>query len=132
LGEKNDVLDFYESGTHLGQGDLSLVSSFRKESTQRWEPTTDYQVKQIQVYDFKTFLQFHARYKTADFITIDIEGLDFEILCSIDLNQTQTHLVCVEHNGHDIQKYIGYCKKYNMEVISQNAENLLMGRNLRR
>ena len=132
LGERNGVLDFYESGTHLGKGDLSLVSSFKKEATQRWKPTTEYQVKQIQVCDFKTFLDDHALYKTADFITIDIEGLDFEILSSIDLNQTQTRLVCVEHNGHDIKKYIDYCKKFNMQVISQNAENLLMGRNLRR
>ena len=132
LGERNSVLDFYESGTHLGKGDLSLVSSFKKKSTQRWESTTEYQVKQIQVYDFKTFLEDHTRYKTADFITIDIEGLDFEILSSINLDQTQTRLVCVEHNGHDIQKYIDYCKKFGMEVISQNAENLLMGRNLRR
>ena len=129
LGEGNGILDFYESGTHLGQGDLSLVSSFKKESTQRWEPTTEYQVKQIQVCDFKTFLDDHALYKTADFITIDIEGLDFEILSSIDLNQTQTRLVCVEHNGHDIQKYIDYCRKFGMGVISQNAENLLMGKN---
>jgi FkbM family methyltransferase len=128
LGERNGVLDFYESGTHLGKGDLSLVSSFKKESTQRWEPTTEYQVKQVQVCDFKTFLDDHALYKTADFITIDIEGLDFEILSSIDLNQTQTRLVCVEHNGHDIQKYIVYCRKFGMEVISQNAENLLIGK----
>jgi FkbM family methyltransferase len=128
LGEKKGVLDFYESGTHLGKGDLSLVSSFKKESTQRWEPTTEYQVKKIQVYDFKSFIEDHARYKKADFITIDIEGLDFEILSSIDLDQTQTRLVCVEHNGHDIQKYIDYCGKFGMEVISQNAENLLMGK----
>jgi FkbM family methyltransferase len=128
LGEKKGVLDFYESGTHLGKGDLSLVSSFKKESTQRWEPTTEYQVKKIQVYDFKSFIEDHARYKKADFITIDIEGLDFEILSSIDLDQTQTRLVCVEHNGHDIQKYIDYCGNFGMEVISQNAENLLMGK----
>jgi hypothetical protein len=88
--------------------------------------------QKIQVCDFKTFLGDDARYKQADFITIDIEGLDYEILSSIDLDQTQTRLICVEHNGHNIQKYIDYFKKYKMQVIAQNAENLLMGRNLSR
>jgi hypothetical protein len=130
LSAENGFFDFYESGTHLGNDDLALVSSFKKEETIKWGSSTEYFVKKIQCYDFKTFYSELTQFKTADFISIDIEGLDYEILSSINLNETRTRLVCVEYNGVDVQKYINYCKTFGFEIVAQNSVNLLMGRKI--
>jgi len=128
IAEANGVLDFYESGTHLGKGDLGLVSSFKKEATTRWVPTTEYKQRQVRCYDFGSFLAGLARYKTADFISIDVEGLDYEILSAIDLNLTRTRLICVEHNGQNLGKFVDYGRRFGMHVFACNAENLIMAR----
>ena len=128
MAESKGILDFYESGTHLGKDDVGLVSSFKKDVTARWQSTTQYHHRQVQCYDFNSFLTELAQYKTADFISIDVEGLDYEILSSIDLYKTCTRLVCVEHNGQNIGRFVDYGRRYGMHVLACNAENLIMGR----
>jgi len=76
--------------------------------------------------DFKTLLEFTSS-KMFDFITIDAEGMDYEILSQINLNEVGCKLICVEHNGKDIEKFKSYCQSFGMKEISRNGENLIMG-----
>jgi hypothetical protein len=64
-----------------------------------------------------------------DFITIDAEGYDLEILRQIDL--TDTKLLCIEWNTNDQAKgqILEYTIKFGMnKIIYVSGENLLIGR----
>lgn len=112
---------FYESGTHLGGQDVSLVSTIIESEKQRWvkEQFTEVQVPCDTV---KAIING----RTFDFINIDIEGMDFDVLTQIDL--TDVKCVCVEYNGIEPQKYIDYCAQFDMKEIHRNGENLIFAK----
>lgn len=112
---------FYESGTHLGGEDVSLVSTIIESEKQRWskEQFTEVQVPCDTV---KSIMNG----RTFDFINIDIEGMDYEVLIQIDL--TDVKCVCVEYNGIEPQKYIDYCAQFDMNEIHRNGENLIFAK----
>lgn len=114
-------ITFYESGTHLGGEDVSLVSTIIESEKQRWvkERFTEVQVPCDTV---KSIMNG----RTFDFINIDIEGMDFEVLTQIDL--TDVKCVCVEYNGIEPQKYIDYCAQFDMKEIHRNGENLIFAK----
>jgi FkbM family methyltransferase len=127
IATENTTLEFYESGHHLSTGDWGLVSSFIKGTTARWESSTTYTVKKVPCYSFQHFLDNLTVYKTVNFISIDIEGMDYDVLSQINLDQTETKLLCIEHThrSYDIQEY---AKQFGFSLLSQNAENVIMGR----
>jgi FkbM family methyltransferase len=124
IGIKTERAKFYESGEHLGNGDYALLSSLNFEETKRWtkETFTETEVNVLTWNDFKIM----RKVRKFDFITIDAEGLDLEILKQINLKQTKTQMVCVEHNGKNIDKYIEYCEKFGMKSVLFNHENIIM------
>lgn len=111
-------IKFYESGTHLGGEDVSLVSTIIESEKKRWvkEQFTEVQVPCDTVANI-------INGRTFDFISIDIEGMDFEVLSAIDL--TGVKMVCVEFNGKEPKKYIDYCNQYGLTEIHRNGENLI-------
>lgn len=127
ISNENSILDFYESGHHLGAEDWGLVSSFIRNTTHRWESSTTYTVKQVPCYNFQHFIEKLAIYKTADFISIDIEGMDYDVLSQINLDETNTRLICIEHThrSNDIREY---AKQFGFTLLSENCENIIMGR----
>lgn len=126
IGTTTGRVKFYESGSHLNIGDHSLVSSTIEEETKRWhkETFTETEVNQFTFADFKDLIPF----SNFDFISIDAEGLDYEILSQINLRIINTKMVCVEHNGKDIQKYIDYCAQFDLHEIHINAENIILAK----
>ena len=109
----------------------SYYSTLKESELKRWE-SQNFQFKPInvEVVDFETFHNKVSPFKTYDFISIDCEGLDFEILTQIDLDKVGCYLICVETNGKETDKYIHYINRFNgFSVLTINAENLIMGRN---
>lgn len=125
ISDKTGHFEFYESGEHLGKGDHSLLSSLKEDETKRW--TKEEFIKTtVNSFQFLDWMRT-ARYSHFDFISIDAEGYDYEILTQINLKYRKTQLICVEHNGRDLNKYIEYCENFNFKVININNENLIMG-----
>ena len=62
-----------------------------------------------------------------DFITIDAEGLDYDILKQIDLEHTQ--MICLEWNSnkHTLALFRAYVPA-EMKEILRNAENVIYAR----
>ena len=58
----------------------------------------------------------------ADFITIDAEFMDWDILQTIDL--TNVKCLCIETGKHG-DDMIKYCSEFNMNLIAQTSENLI-------
>lgn len=118
IGGMASKLTFYESGAHVkGGNDQGLVSTLDFDETIRWRKSgvqfTE-RVVDVKPYEFKDKF---------DFISIDAEGLDYQILRQIDLSNTRA--LCIEWNSDtDLYRlYVDYCKGFKIGL--KNAENLV-------
>ena len=117
-----------ENKTITMQMNDSYYSTVKQSEVDRWRGAFKFESAEVQMLDFKSFLEF-SKYKTFDFISIDCEGLDYEILAQINLDEVECKMFCVETNSKETDKYINYISKFEgFKVISVNAENLIMAR----
>jgi len=125
LGITNGTLKFYDSGTHLNKGDHGLLSTLSSADYTKWMQTTKYTEIEVQCFRWKTFLN-RLKLKAFDFISLDAEGLDYEILKQIDLRETSC--VCVEYNG-DANLKLEFDKlMIGFKLLYTSPENLIYGR----
>lgn len=118
---------FHEMGNHLNAGDVSLLSTIKKTELKRW-PGVEFKERMTEVWTYKTMLK-HSPLKFFDFISIDAEGVDYEILEQIDLRYTD--MVCIEHNSNpDLFQLIKeYCNKAGLtKKLLNNLENVIWAR----
>lgn len=97
--------EFYESGSLCSPEDHALVSSMKEKETDRWkkkskpeDPIVEFTKTTILVIDFATLLK-NSRCDTFDFITIDTEGMEIEILKQMDLKSLGCKMICLEYNN---------------------------------
>tara|TARA_B100000787_G_scaffold53982_1_gene39198 strand:- start:346 stop:1155 length:810 start_codon:yes stop_codon:yes gene_type:complete len=92
------MLEFIETGKWPGGNTLS----FHKDDDGTKRKISDsYLVETILLNDM---LEFHGAPKYIDFISIDTEGSEFEILDNFDFDKTKFGLILVEHNHIDSKK----------------------------
>lgn len=123
IAEKNGELEFYDSE--------GAVATGSKQHYDIWKTyQKDFKVINVPSLSWDTFNSTRG-FKCYDFISIDVEGMDWEVLKQIDLNKTQTELLCIEmtYNADEIAKYLTtFTPKF--EIIMMNSENLMVGRKL--
>jgi FkbM family methyltransferase len=125
ISTKNGKIDLFESGTLLGNGDVGLVSTLHEQETERFKKKVPYEKIVVDCFRWKTFLN-RLYIKEFDFISIDIEGSEIEVLKQMDLSKTQ--LICVETNG-DLQKKTVLDEMLkDFKVIYTSPENLIYAR----
>lgn len=123
IGEKEGVVNFWESGAHVPGGqDRGLVSTLDIEETKRW-PDVKFEKRQIRIKPFSALLK-HAPF---DFISIDSEGADVAILKHINLKEVGCSCLCIEWNGDTAteKEITEYCNRVGLKLSLKNAENLL-------
>jgi FkbM family methyltransferase len=120
-------IEFWDCGTHLNKGDTSLVSTASTTDYEKWKETTDWQKVKVQSVNFETLL-LKTKSQTFDFITIDAEGYDFNILKQIDLDKTNTRLICIEHNQKQLADIVEYLKVFDFKTVHINNENVILRR----
>ena len=127
IGTQNGLIKFYESSNLLNNNDIGLVSSLVADETERWRKTgIKYVEYEIDCYTWEFFLdKFSLKSQNFDIISIDIEGMDYDVLIQMNLQELQCKVLCVEFNGKDIQKYVDYASKHGMTLVHQNPENLI-------
>lgn len=128
ISDYNGDADFFDSGTHLNQGDTSLLSSLNKNETLKWRATTTFEPIKVKVITYKDLLQI-SKYKQFDFISLDAENEDLKILLQMDLKQLRCRMICAEHNSDQnvfaLMKSI--CEQQGLtEMLLKNAENIIM------
>lgn len=92
IGSKKGKLDFYIMND-------PTLSSFSKEECANYCKTNKYFIKEIKPIEITTIncvLQDHFDGKFPDFLSIDIEGFDFEVLNTIDYSKNYPKVICVE------------------------------------
>lgn len=122
IANEKGRIDFYDMGEHVGKGDTSLLSTAVKDELVRWHGV-EFKKTKVKAVTYADIID------TYDFITIDCEGLDLDVLKQIDLKHTS--LVCVEHNSvREIRNgIIDYCAAFGLRTkVYECMENIIMGR----
>jgi FkbM family methyltransferase len=134
ISDFDGTSDFYESGEHLGDGDVALLSTIRYSETKRWAGSaTTFEKKQCHVWSVRTLLEQSDAvrgFSTFDFINIDAEGEDMTILRQMDLDQLECKCLVIEHNSlpavvANIREYV---IPFGFKEIGYNAENIILAR----
>ena len=126
LNDKEQV-NFKQSGSLINKGDVALVSTFSDEEMRRW-PNMDYEDVKVDVLCFASLMKKIGPV-IFDFISIDVEGLDYDILNQIDFStRISTKVICVENNGKEESKYLKRMIPFGFRLIHKNGENLIFAR----
>jgi FkbM family methyltransferase len=117
---------FNESSAYKQGQDVALVSTLIDSEMDRWLGDVNFEKITAKFKTFQDFLIDVPEHKF-DFISIDAEGYDYEILKQIDLDKYQCKCLCIEYNGKsDLwNTYENYAKQFGMRMISNNPENLI-------
>ena len=117
-----------ESGPLCSAADVGLVSTFHQEEMTRFNKTVKYEPAEVKTFKWKTFSNRlkSTKINSFDFVSIDIEGDEMNVLPDMDLSKTR--LVCIEWNSKPQLKveYQKYLQGFNL--IYTSGENLLYGR----
>jgi FkbM family methyltransferase len=118
-------ITLHESGSLITENDIALVSSTMDSELTRWA-TMNMKFTEIKVpcVTFESFLKLSS-YKTFDFISMDIEGMELTVLPQMDFDKLRTKLICVEWNGKDRQSFNKILHPFGFRVIHENQENLI-------
>lgn len=131
IGTQCGHFDFFESGSLINGHDYSLVSTLKESETVRWKTVNepgqkviDYKKTKAHVVDWKTFLR-SCPYKQFDFITIDIEGMEIEVLKQMNLKELGCKLICVEYNNKNQEEFDSLIP---FPLLYKNRTNLIYGK----
>lgn len=124
IDNESGLCNFYESTSLFNIKDSGLLSTI-KENYLVNVYQTNFTQYEIETLSFKDF-QEKSLYKKWDFINIDTEGCDWDILQQINLIEVDCKCLCIEYNGHNPGIYIDYCKNYNLSLLYQNDINLIL------
>lgn len=125
VGSHDGEIVLHESGELLGKGDVALVSSTKESEVKRWNslniPFNDVVVP---CRTFKT-LQKYMWDKIFHFVTIDIEGMEKEVVPQINFKELGTRMAIIEFNGTDEEFFTDYMNQFGFKMIHKNGENLI-------
>lgn len=128
IGEEEKVVKFYESGNHVPGGtDHGLVSTVNEAETVRWRLAgVEFKETEIYIINWPDFYTSIGSPKF-DFVSIDVEGLEWSILKQMDLTAIDCSCLCIEFNGHlDLKmQFVNYCSMFGFKLVLQNNENLI-------
>jgi len=130
ISKATGQLEFHESGSlNEDESDVALFSSIKASELERWADRVSFTKMEVQSYSVGDFIENqNLQDLQFDFITIDAEGMDWEILRQIDLTQIGCKCLCVEWNGISslYAKMKVYCEnKHYMKECSRNSENVI-------
>jgi len=123
------------AGSAAGELDFFVMSSntlstFSKEVAHGYTqnanmgfPTIE-RVERIRVMSVDEILEKYFKSSKDYFISIDVEGLDYEILTAINFSKYRPAVVCIETNGDD-QNTIAYMHQYNYLCHATNGTNCI-------
>jgi len=122
----NVAINTYD-GEMIFYNSQGAVATGKKEHYDVWKfVQKDFKQIEVPCLTWKTFHDFIFR-KKFDFINIDAEGMDWDILQQIDLDKTETKLVCVEYS-YSLSDIVNYLSKFNFSLLYNNEENIIVGR----
>ena len=125
IGKEDGYLDFYESGELLNKGDIALVSSGVKSELDRWKSLNmPFEKISVPMTSVETMLA-RSRHTHFDLLSLDIEGMELEVLPQIDFKALGIQVAVIEFNGKDLIKYNEIMFPQGFKLVHTNPENLI-------
>jgi len=94
----------------------------------RLERTTQMRVKRIDTIPVTTINDIVTRYCEGifpDLLSLDVEGLDYEILASADFGSSRPKVICVETRAHETIRMKRLLAKSDFSSLIRCGENLI-------
>lgn len=125
IGEEDGYLEFYESGELLNKGDVALVSSAVPSELERWKSLNmQFEKLSVPMTTIKTMLE-RSRHFRFDLLSLDIEGMELEVLPQIDFNALGIKVAVIEWNSKNENAYNDIMFPYGFRLVAKNLENLI-------
>lgn len=125
IGKEDGFLEFYESGELLGKGDTSLVSSGVKSELDRWKSLNmPFEKISVPMTTIKTMLE-RSRHFRFDLLSLDIEGMELDVLPQIDFEALGIKVAVIEWNSKNEKAYHDIMFTQGFKLVSKNMENLI-------
>lgn len=125
IGKEDGFLEFYESGELLNKGDIALVSSSVPSELKRWESLNmPFEKMTVPMTSVATMLSM-TRHTHFDLLSIDIEGMELDVLPQIDFKDLKIQVAVIEWNSKDERRYNNIIFPYGFKLVSKNPENLI-------
>jgi FkbM family methyltransferase len=125
IDQQEGFVTFYENGqlSSTSHEHMANWEWHRQENGYEWRPVTHYAIT------LNMLLKNYAS-RNFDFISIDIEGQNHDVICSTDWNLVPgCKLLCIEHDQNE-HRIIAHLERYGFSVYHMNVINLLMSRNI--
>ncbi len=125
VSKHNGKAILYDSGPLCSANDRSLVSTFHQEEVDRFKRTVRYAPIEVKTFKWKTFYN-RLRIRKFDFVNMDCEGDELNILPDMDLSNTKA--ICIEWNSKPELKteYEKFLEGFRL--IYTSGENLIYAR----
>jgi FkbM family methyltransferase len=136
LSDKEGLVDFYHNTNHhvnpnIDKDNIDLLSTVVANSYERTKNWGFFDKQKIYCYTFDKVIEMSMLNKFT-LISIDIEGMDYNILSQINLEKTETECVIIEYND-DIKernKILSYCSTFNLSnILLDNKTNIILTKN---
>ena len=125
IGKDDGVLEFYESGELLGKGDVSLVSSGVRSELDRWTSLNiPFHKIKVPMTSFATMLA-RSRHTYFDLLSLDIEGMELDVLPQIDFKALGIKVAVIEWNSQNEKAYNDIMFPRGFKLVHKNLENLI-------
>ena len=125
IGKEDGYLEFYESGELLNKGDVALVSSAIPSELERWKSLNmKFEKLSVPMTTIKTMLE-RSRHFRFDLLSLDIEGMELEVLPQIDFDALGIKVAVIEFNSKNEKAYNDIMFPYGFRLVAKNLENLI-------
>lgn len=119
VGTVGGMIDFYCCDDAVSTTDIKHRDKWQAAGV----PYTKIKVMQVNVIDF-----MNQYCKGIDFLSIDVESTNIQLFRAIpDFVFEQVKLICIEHDLND-EEIAARCRKFGMNTIHINAENIILGK----
>lgn len=124
VGKEKGNFDFYVMSS-------PTLNTFSKEMAEEYTRSSHYgnpaikEIINVPVVTANEILEKYFSTIENYFISIDVEGLDFEILQSIDFERFKPQVICIETNGRDEESVNSYLTEKGYLLYASNSTNCI-------
>jgi FkbM family methyltransferase len=132
LSDKNESVTLYSNSklfdNSININNIDLLTTIDRNcylKTKDWGEFEEIECESFIFHDIEEDLKFNEY----QMISIDIEGLDYEVLSQINLEKYKTEMIVIEYDGDEEKrkKIINYCNIYHLNnILFDNRINLII------
>ena len=128
VSDRRERFKFYRNITHLNRDDSDLLSTIVESNFRRFESKNQFEMSEIDSVTFDDMLGA-SPIKRFECVSIDVEGMDLQVLKQMDLGRLGTELLVIEHNGTRSMKeeVMAHCCRFGLtRLLLDNGLNLII------